>query len=170
MLFTRKKCIFSVGLLGVIVVISLLQGCSSRLGSLDLAEDGTTPYGEWLLLNPQDMQKDLIAGGLLVCRKAISEKGNTICSNNGFTMMIFEKDFGYGCADFVSSGSVEFNKVEKYWYLVSDSGINEKSERLRVIREGEQLNLLQSDGTKLMFELSTRKHIEEKISMICGPQ
>ncbi|MDP0589630.1 MAG: hypothetical protein QS748_10745 [Candidatus Endonucleobacter bathymodioli] len=168
MLFTENKCISSVGLLGVIVVISFLYGCSSRLNSHDLAEDGTSPYGEWFLLNPQDMQKDLVAGELFVCRKDVSKKGNITCDNNGFMMTFFEKDFGYGCTDFVSSGSVEFNKAEGYWYLVSDADPDEKPEMLKVVRDGSKLNLFQSNGTKLAFELSTSKDIEEKTSLSCG--
>ena len=170
MLFTGNSHLLSCRVTGVIAIALavFLLGCTSSLKKTTTqVTDETSPYGEWFLLNPQDMQENLITGGLIVCRKAIREKGNAICSDNGYTMMVLERNFGYGCTDYVSAGVLEFSESDQYWYLVSDSGPGGKTEKMKIQRNGEQLYVYQSTGKKLVFERSTRKAIGEKANLAC---
>ena len=158
---------FCIGFFGVIVIGTLLQGCPVNKSSSSLGAGGTEPYGEWLLSNPEDLQKDLIAGELLVSRKAIYENNAVICEENGFSLVLFEKNFGYGCADYASLGSLEFNKLDKRWYLVSDIDSDGTVEKLKVEREGNRLHLFQESGKKLLFERSSRKVMDKKNKEAC---
>ncbi|WP_263081671.1 hypothetical protein [Endozoicomonas sp. Mp262] len=147
----------------------LLQGCSAPSGqkAISQKEADQTPYGEWLLLNPQDMQENLVAGGLIACREAVTNGDSTLCSDNGYMLVVLERNFGYGCTDYVTAGAIEYNLADKNWYLISDAGDSGKNERLRVERNGKQLYLYPEKGSKLIFQRSSVKAIEKKVDRMC---
>ncbi len=150
----------------LVFVFFFIQGCSSPLDKKEMViADDPGPYGEWLLLNPKTMQENLIAGGLIVCRE--EDKENAVCGDNGYLLVVLEKNFGFGCTDYVSSGSVEYNSSEKQWYLVSDSGASEKEEKLRVKMDGKRLQVIPEDGNAWVFQRSTAETIQQKALRAC---
>ena len=155
-------------LFGLTALLFLLQGCSSvSQPTFMKGADESTPYGDWLLLNAKDMQDNLVSGTLSVCQKSSGERSGLPCSKNSYVFTVLEKNFGYGCNDFASTGDVEFNRDKQQWFLVSEGCSQAPAERMRVERHGQQLFVFQGDGTKLVFERSTRKEIDNKASQAC---
>ena len=168
MLRAEKNLNAIIRFFSLMAIAALLYGCTSPMQKTAAdADHDNTPYGAWYLLNPQDMQENLINGGLIVCRKDSREKGYPVCKANGYTMTLIEKNFGYGCADYVSAGRLEFNSSDSQWYLISGCADSQELERMRVQRDGEQLHVYSREGKKLVFERSTPKAIREKACLAC---
>ena len=162
-LFLVKKCMIFAKFLAAIVIISLLQSCTSptNISPVINKEDF---YGNWLLSNPKNLQKDLIFGVLFICDNAERESGICVCEDNDFMMLLLEKNFGHGCTDYVCAGNLEFNRSDKYWYLVVANDLGKGTEKMKITLTGKSLHVFQDSDKKAVFKRSTRKIIDKKFT------
>ncbi len=158
---------------GLLVLILIIEGCTSLFRpTVAMDNDSNAPYGFWLLLNAKDIQDDLLTGCLYVGEnpsdKAEGFPCNKTCNKkNSYVLTLLEKNFGYGCTDFVGVGTIEYHHDKQQWFLVSEGDTQTSAERMRAERHGLQLFIFLSNGTKLVFEQSTSKDLEDKMTQAC---
>ncbi|PJE78707.1 hypothetical protein CI610_02342 [invertebrate metagenome] len=104
-------------------MVFVLYGCHLQpQSSTTLGETDPGPYGAWSLLNPEDVDKDIICGGLMIFKEPREESGELIYEADSFVTIFFEENRGHGCTDFVGIGGILYKEKERSWCLKYDDG------------------------------------------------
>ena len=98
-------------------VLRIMTAClilvSFNSASRPITQASEPPYGHWWLLNPQAIQPNLIAGGLMVC----NQDDKASCGNEEVMLVLLERNTGHGCTDYVGTGKVKQNPDNKQWQI-----------------------------------------------------
>lgn len=121
------------------------------------------PYGHWWLLNPQALQSKLIAGGLMVCK----QDEIASCGDEEVMMVVFERNTGHGCTDYVGTGKVKQNPDSKQWQIFIDKD-GKPAFWATATKTGNNLLLKLSDSNKeLKLEQVKPEDIDKNAENAC---
>ncbi len=143
---------------------------SSLLSACHFIPDNSTPYtqevqayGAWYLLNPADVRRNVVAGGLIICDKSMASQQPRACKKDEYTLVLLEKNKGYGCTDYVSTGKFKCEQGSCYGHLVHEDEID----KLKIVQDGERLVVIPDWGKKMIFERSTPEAINQRAMAAC---
>ena len=149
------------------VIFRIITAClimiSFSSASKPIKQASEPPYGHWWLLNPQAIQPNLIAGGLMICKP--DEKAS--CGDEEVMLVLLEKNTGHGCTDYVGIGKVKQNVDSKQWQIFLDDG-GKQALWASATQTGNKLVLKLSDSkSELNLELSEPEDIDKKATDAC---